>query len=424
MYKKCRKYVDMTERTILHVDINSCFASIETALEPSLKGHPIAVCGSVEDRHGIVLAKSEEAKRFGVRTAETVWQAKRKCPSLITVPPHYSEYLRYSGAARRIYEDFTDQVEPFGLDECWLDVTGSTKLFGSGEAIAQTIRKRVKSELDITVSVGVSFGRIFSKLGSDMKKPDAVTVLRKENYLEKAGNLPAGALMGVGKSTENLLNRRGIYTILDLVLAKEDVLCSLLGKNGSALWRSLRGEEAPISVNEQRAAHKSISSGITTGRDMMNYDEACNVLLALSRDVAIRLRKEGVFARGVQIAVRRTEGLQWQQYGRQLEFATQSAGGIYECARELMKLYEWECPLRSLCVRATELGGEKYVQENMLGDIERHEKRERVSAAVYDICRKFGKEAVKPAAMLSCPVPGCGERINCLPDAALRNGGK
>ena len=191
------------KRVILHADMNNCYASIETKLNPELKGLPIAVCGSVENRHGIVLAKSQEAKIMGVKTGEVIWQAKQKCPGLLTVPPHYEEYLKHSSLARSIYYDYTNQVESFGLDECWLDVTGSVHLFGSGREIADKLRLRIKKELGITVSVGVSFNKIFAKLGSDIKKPDAVTEINKDNFKDVVWKLPVEEMIGWNGNTLN-----------------------------------------------------------------------------------------------------------------------------------------------------------------------------------------------------------------------------
>ena len=197
----------MPERTILHCDMNNCYASIELISNPQWRGKPLAVCGSAEERRGIVLAKSEEAKKFGIKTGETLWQAKLKCPDLITVEPHYEEYLKYSRLARSIYYQYTDRVEPFGLDECWLDCTGSISLLGSGEKIAEEIRERIKNELGITVSIGVSFNKIFAKLGSDLKKPDAVSFIGRTDFRRKLWKLSASELLGVGRSTAEKLRR-------------------------------------------------------------------------------------------------------------------------------------------------------------------------------------------------------------------------
>lgn len=229
------------ERIILHSDINSCFASIECMLDPSLKGKPVAVAGSAENRHGIILAKSQEAKAFGVQTAETIWQAKAKCPELIIIEPHYNEYVKYSGKVRDIYRRYTDLIEPFGLDEAWLDVSGSTRLFGSGEKIANKIRETVKFELGLTVSIGVSFSKVFAKLGSDMKKPDAVTVISREDFKNKVWPLPASAMIGVGRATAAKLSSFGVHTLGELAACEREWLIKHFGKCGNELWTFANG---------------------------------------------------------------------------------------------------------------------------------------------------------------------------------------
>ena len=207
------------DRTILHCDMNNFFASVECRNDPSLKGLPVAVCGRIEERHGIVLAKNYEAKKYGIQTGEPVIRARAKCPSLVIVDPHYDEYVKFSRLAKKIYCEYTDLVEPFGDDECWLDVSGSHALFGDGETIANIIRERIKNELGLTVSVGVSFNKVFAKLGSDMKKPDAVTVIDRKSFKEKIWHLPASDMIGVGRATAEILNGYGIHTIGQLAKA-------------------------------------------------------------------------------------------------------------------------------------------------------------------------------------------------------------
>ena len=228
-------------RTILHCDMNNFYASVECFLDPKLKPFPVAVCGDVEERHGIVLAKNYKAKGDGVSTGEAIWQAKQKCPGLVVVPPHYEEYMKFSKAAREIYEHYTDQVEPFGMDECWLDVTGSTRIMGNGEKIANEIRERIKFELGLTISAGVSFNKIFAKLGSDMKKPDAVTVIPQDNFKNIVWNLPASDMLGVGRATERKLASSGIRTIGQIAEFPCEYLQRKLGKCGVDLWRFANG---------------------------------------------------------------------------------------------------------------------------------------------------------------------------------------
>ena len=203
-------------RNILHCDMNNFYASVECMLDPALKKYPVAVCGSVEERHGIVLAKNYKAKAFHVQTGDAVWQAKQKCKDLVIVPPHYEEYIKYSKLARNVYERYTDQVEPYGMDECWLDISRTEDIFGSPEQVANEIRETIKFELGLTISVGVSFNKIFAKLGSDMKKPDAVTVIEKDTFRDKIWGLPASDLLGVGRATKKVLDKYDIRTIGDL----------------------------------------------------------------------------------------------------------------------------------------------------------------------------------------------------------------
>ena len=219
-------------RTILHCDMNNFYASVECMLDMSLRGHPVAVGGDVENRHGIILAKNYETKKYGIQTGEALWQARQKCKDLIIVPPHYEQYLKYSKLARDVYADYTDQIEPYGMDECWLDVTGSVGIMGSGEKIANEIRERMKFELGLSISAGVSYNKIFAKLGSDMKKPDATTLIPKETFREKIWDLPASDMLGVGRATEKVLSSYGIRTIGQLANTPPELLKHRLGKCG------------------------------------------------------------------------------------------------------------------------------------------------------------------------------------------------
>lgn len=406
------------ERIILHSDINNCFASIEAALDPSLKGKPIAVCGNQEERHGIVLAKSEQAKKYGVYTGQTAYQAKQICPELLIVSPHFDEYLRFSHMAQQLYFQFTDQVEPFGLDECWLDVTGSTGLFGSGEQIAQLISQRMKKELGVTVSIGVSFNKIFAKLGSDIKKPDAITVISKQNYKNIVWRLPIRYMLGIGRSTGNALNKKGIFTIGDIAAAGADRMLSYLGKNGLKLWVAASGlDSSRVLKMGESPTVKSVSSGVTAVADMVDAQDSSGVLLTLCADVSRHLRDAELWARGVQLAVRSND-LNWRQYQMHTDYPLQSLSGIYACVTELLKNYTWEIPVRSFSVRAIELCcGEGALQQDMLGNAQRHEKRERADKAMYMVNKKYGKNSVAVAGMLLNSKMPQGDRINCLPGA-------
>ena len=392
------------ERTILHCDMNNFFASVECMLNPSLRGHPVAVGGDVENRHGIILAKNYEAKKFGIQTGEALWQAKQKCPKLIIVPPHYEEYLKYSRLAHSIYADYTDLIEPYGMDEVWMDVTGSTKAFGSGEVIANTLRERIKYELGLTISVGVSFCKVFAKLGSDMKKPDAVTVIPKDNFRDIIWDLPASDMLGVGRSTEKFLSSYGIHTIGQLANAYPDLMQRKLGKNGMVLLAFANGEDrSKVAPQDYEPPMKSIGHGITTMQDLENNAEVWNIMLALTQDIGHKLRVYNKNAAGVAIYIRyivdkQIAGKQWQC---QLPVRTHSAAII---AKEAYRLFErsygWEYPIRSVTVRAINLCSQDLPEQlQFFSDAATVERKEKLETAIEDIRRRFGKYSIQPACL-------------------------
>lgn len=392
------------ERTILHCDMNNFYASVECMLNPSLRGHPVAVGGDVENRHGIILAKNYEAKKFGIQTGEALWQAKQKCPKLIIVPPHYEEYLKYSRLAHSIYADYTDLIEPYGMDEVWMDVTGSTKAFGSGEVIANTLRERIKYELGLTVSVGVSFCKVFAKLGSDMKKPDAVTVIPKDNFRDIIWDLPASDMLGVGRSTEKFLSSYGIHTIGQLAKAYPDLMQRKLGKNGMVLLAFANGEDrSKVAPQDYEPPMKSIGHGLTTMQDLENNAEVWNIMLALTQDIGHKLRVYNKNAAGVAIYIRyivdkQIAGKQWQC---QLPVRTHSAAII---AKEAYRLFErsygWEYPIRSVTVRAINLCSQDLPEQlQFFSDAATVERKEKLETVIEDIRRRFGKYAIQPACL-------------------------
>ncbi len=282
----------MKERVILYSDLNNFFASVETALHPEYKGKPLIVCGDPEKRLGVVFAKNEEAKKYGISTAETVYSALKKCPHALRVPTHFSEYHRYSKAVREIYARYTDVVEPLSIDECALDVTASVRMFGGGEKIAEEIREAVKNELGVTVSIGVSFNKIYAKLASEMKKPDAVTVITRENYIQKVYPLPVSELLYVGKSTEEVLFRRGIRTIGDLANADSALLTRLFGKRGELLKINASGRNDE-EVRSESEAIKSIGNSMTLPYDVSDGEQIRRIFYVLAESVTSRLRESG-----------------------------------------------------------------------------------------------------------------------------------
>ena len=291
------------ERVILHSDLNNFFASVEAAENPALQGKTFAVAGDPDKRHGIILAKNQAAKQCGITTGEPIWQAKQKCPSLLLVPPHMASYQRYSRSVQNIYRQFTDEIIPFGIDECWLDVTGSTKLFGCGAKIAYEIRRKVREELGLTVSVGVSFSRIFAKLGSDLKKPDATTIISKENYRTLLYPLPVSDLLFVGRSTKEKLARYGIYTIGQLAETDPDFLMKLFGKIGLDLYRCANGIDTEDPFGDPQA-EKSVSNSVTTPYDLTTPEQIRLQLMLIAEHLAGRLRKKHLAGDLITLSVR------------------------------------------------------------------------------------------------------------------------
>jgi len=393
------------KRIILHSDLNSFYASVEMMLNPSLRGKALAVCGSTEDRHGIVLAKSELAKKTGVKTGMLNWEARKCCPGLVIVPPRYGQYLKYSKLARAIYQRFTDRVEAFGMDECWLDLTGCEKMVGDGATAADTIRRTVYKELGMTVSIGVSYNKIFAKLGSDMKKPDAVTVITEEDFREKVWPLPAADLLYVGRATEKKLAAYGIHTIGDVAGASPELLKLLLGVNGRVLRCYASGQDkSRVMPMDYHAPVKSIGQGITCTADLETGEEVWKVFLELSQDIGHKLRLYELSARGVQIIVK-DQSFCSRQYQAQLEVATQSPMEMAEKARSLFsRRYLWPKAVRAVTVRAINLIPAHTPRQLILfEDAERRQKTERLESAIENIRTRFGRRAIYSACLMGEP---------------------
>ena len=388
------------DRVILHCDLNNFFASVSLLYNQTLKNMPVAVCGRVEDRHGIVLAKNEIAKGFGVKTAEPVWEAQRKCSELCILPPLYEKYEFYSREVKKIYRRYTDKIEPFGIDECWLDVTGSTFLFGSGEEIAECIRKAVKEELGLTISVGVSFNKVFAKLGSDMKKPDAVTLITRENFKEKVWNLPVEDLLFIGRSTAKKLRSLSIFKIGDIALCEKETLKALLGKNGETIYNYVMGLDISEVVAEEKAPPpKSIGKSETPSKDYTTDEAVWVALLSYSQDIAEQLRRHRLYAKGVQISVR-TPDLKTREYSLSLDSPTDS--GLI-LAKWGMELYIKNKPntCRSVGIRAINLTNSlNFVQTDMFENFSLCSKQEEIERKLSEINNRFGKNSVLRASIL------------------------
>lgn len=387
----------MSERIILHCDLNNFFASVSLLFNPTLSDLPVAVCGDTENRHGIVLAKNELAKKFNVKTAEPIFEAQRKCRELVILPPIYEEYERYSKKAQEIYARYTDLIEPFGIDECWLDVTGSTLLFGSGEEIAHKIRRDIKRELGITISVGVSFNKVFAKLGSDLKKPDAVTVITRENFKQMLWGLPISDLLFVGKNTAQKLNSIGIKTIGDITLCDEQTLKRLLGKNGVDIKRHALGEDnSPVVSVTADSKPKSVGKSVTCGKDFTNNDEVWRAFLEFAETISDTLRRHKLYASGVQVHIR-TSSLVVREFSLTYKTSTNSALTLAKRGFELFcKNYNFAEPLRSVGLRAIGLKDDMTaVQQDIFGDSEQEIENQRVEDSVYKVRQKFGNSSIK-----------------------------
>ena len=394
-------------RAILHIDMNSCYASIECLHHPEIRHLPVAVGGDVEARHGIILAKNELAKRAGVKTGEALWQAKQKCPDLVIVPPHYQLYLRFSRMARAIYAEYTDLIEPFGLDEAWIDVTGSG-VFGDAVEIAETIRNRVKFELGITVSIGVSFNKIFAKLGSDYKKPDAVTVFGKDDYREKVWPLPVEELLYVGPATTRKLRGRCIRTIGDLAQTDPSLLHSWLGKMGYVLHAFANGNDpSPVAPLGEEAIIKSIGNSTTTPRDLTCEEDVNIIFYVLAESVAARMRENGFRAKTLQISLRDTDLFSFERQCK-LESPSCLASELHDAGMRLLRdNYCFRKPLRSVGIRGMDLVPiQTAMQLNFFEDPVRREKRERLEVAVDELRRRFGHAAVSRAVTMCDPSLG------------------
>lgn len=384
------------ERAILHSDLNCFYASVEMMLDPSLRGKAVAVCGSTEDRHGIVLAKSEKAKKAGIKTGMVNWEARQLCKDLIIVPPQYDQYLKYSKLTQAIYQRYTDLIEPFGMDECWLDVTGSEMVCGNAMAIAEDIRRSVREELGLTVSIGVSYNKIFAKLGSDMKKPDAITEISSDNYREKVWPLDCSEMIYCGRATTAKLGKYGIRTIGDVAHTDPEFLRRQLGVNGLALWRYANGMDTSRVMHKDFISPvKSVGHGITCVSDLENEEEVWKVILSLCQDIGHRLRLHELSARGVQIAVRGKD-LLGSQFQCKLPFKTQLPSEIGATAfRLFQERYHWGSKVRAITVRAIDLVPQNEADQlSMFVDTERLTRREKLEDAIEELRGRFGKHAI------------------------------
>ena len=384
------------DRIILHCDLNSFYASVELRDHPDLRTVPTAVCGDPSSRHGIILAKNEAAKKYGVQTAETIWQARKKCPGLVLLPPHHSLYRQVSRQVNAIYEQYTDLVEPFGIDESWLDVTNTLHLFGGdARALADALRERMKRELDLTLSVGVSFNKVFAKLGSDYKKPDATTVISRENWQKLVWPLPVGALLYVGGAAQKLLAQFGVKTIGQLASCRRDALETLMGKMGAQLHDYANGLDTdPVRSRYEAEPVKSVGNGTTFPQNLTTAEQVRGGIAILADSVASRLRHAGLYAGGIQVTVRDP---QFRDRSRQMQLPapTHLIRELTAAAMELThQLWKPPAPVRALTVTAIHLvrSEDAYEQVDLFtaGAAPKQEKQEKLEAAMDRLRGKYG----------------------------------
>lgn len=390
------------DRTILHCDCNGFYASVECAISPELKNVPMAVGGSAEERQGIILAKNELAKKYDIKTAETIWQARRKCPELVIVPPHHDLYEEYSRKVNDIYKEYTDLVEPFGIDESWLDVTNSRALFGDGETIANALRERIKNEIGITISVGVSFNKVFAKLGSDYKKPDATTVITRENFKEIVYPLPVTDLLYAGRKTSVQLAKLGIKTIGDLAVADREVLYKFLGKNGEQLSEFARGEDTdPVKCITDETEIKSVGNGLTFKQDLVGEEQIKRGIHVITESVATRMKRYGVKCNTLRVQIKGTD---FKTVSRQrgLGTPTNLEKTIRDIAYELLcEVWDLKKPVRALSIAgANIIHDNSGAQLSLLEENEQDEKRENLEETIRSLRKRYGFNSVKTADVL------------------------
>lgn len=393
------------DRTILHCDLNNFFASVELLSHPELRDKPVAVCGDPESRHGIILAKNEIAKRYQVKTAETIWQARKKCPDLLLLPSHHEKYRAFSRKINAIYDRYTDIVEPFSIDESWLDITGTMHLFGKdGRGIADELRQTVQRELGLTISVGVSFNKVFAKLGSDYKKPNATTVITRENFRDILWPLPVTDMLFVGNATAKILKTYDIHTIGHLARTDRQVLERILGKQGGILSDYARGLDASkVTPAREMGPPKSVGNGMTFPANLLGEEAVRTGIELLSDSVGTRLRRHEMKCTSVQLTIR-DPNFRTITRQTQLSVPTYLSREIAETAMGLARnSWDFRRPIRMLTVTGQGLISQWDAAEQM--DLfaaqapKQREKLERLEKAVDAIRGKYGKDAIGPGSL-------------------------
>ncbi|MBR7091282.1 MAG: DNA polymerase IV [Clostridia bacterium] len=389
----------MSDRVILHCDLNNFYASAECVMNPALHNYPVAVAGNPKTRHGIILAKNQKAKDMGIKTGQVIWEAKQLCPNLICLPPQMSKYQEFSRQVIEIYKRFTDKIESFGPDECWLDVTHSQLLFGTGEQIANKIRQTVKQEIGLTLSVGVSFNKYFAKLGSDMRKPDATTVISRQNFKELIWNMPADVLIFIGKRTYQKLQKLNVHTIQDLALIDPDILTKHFGVIGKKMSVIARGEDdSDIADISDIHTVKSVGNGFTTIRDLHTRDEIYTAVLLLAEKVAYRMRKINVVGKTINLGLKNSD-LHWDSHSMTILTPTDTALEIANYAMQIFDKFWHNTPLniRSIRVSLSQITNATSTTQANFFDDAKMKKIKNLNPTLDKIREKHGYYAVRSA---------------------------
>ena len=401
----------MAERVIFHVDANSAFLSWSAAYRIKVLGEqtdlreiPSVVAGDKESRHSIILAKSTPAKKYGIKTGEPLFQALEKCSDLVVVPPDYHLYVEASRHFVAMLRQFSPVVEQYSIDEAWVDMTGTQRLFGDPRLAAEQMRKRIWEELGFTVNIGISSNKLLAKMAGDFEKPNKVHTLFPEEVPTKFWPLPVRDLFLVGAATERKLKLMGIYTIGDLAKADEKILKKRLGKHGQTIWHFANGRNADL-VTPEPAENKGYSNSITTPSDVTNHTEGHQVLLSLCETVAMRMRKDGKCGRCISIHLRTNE---FEHFSHQavLHGATNITEEIFKAASRIFdEAWDGSVPLRQLGVQVTRLSQEPYQQFDLFSGMSpvQYEKKLRLDEAVDSLRDKYGEDIIRRAKFTQDP---------------------
>lgn len=388
---------------ILHCDLNNFYASVECLENPSLRGHAVVVCGRVEDRHGIVLAKNMKAKAAGIKTGDTLWQAKSKCAEVVAVEARHNLYLKYSRNVRKIYLKYTDRIESFGIDEAWLDISESVKNFDDAVRLANELRERVKAEIGLTISIGVSFCKVFAKLGSDLKKPDATTLISDKNFKDVVWPLPVEDLLFVGRATTQKMHDMTIKTIGDLAKFDPKIIKFRFGKVGQMLQDYARGDdESTVHKYDESDEIKSVGNSLTYYKDVISIDDIMALLLLLSESVVARMKKYGFCkARNLVVTVKDnnlSSVIKMTKMSPATDIATEIADYAFKLFEESFK---YRSKVRALGVTVSDFVESEQV--SFIDNFSKREKEQKLQAAVEQLRGRFGRKAIQRAIVMRDP---------------------